>query len=112
MTIINACAEREDLGGGRFRNTHFLKPVAFDKPGIGWRRIVSDWGQGDANYPHIITEARMRVRTAANGDRRAGWRIAVRPNGHAANDSVGLSRLIWSGGWASPGRRCRVKSMP
>src|SRR3990167_6884354 len=70
MTIINACAEREDLGGGRFRHTQFLKPVAFDKPGIGWRRIVSDWGDGNAQEPHIVTEARMRGRTAANGDRR------------------------------------------
>ena len=43
MTILRICSETEELGGGRFRLTQHLRPIAYDDAGT-LRRIVSDWG--------------------------------------------------------------------
>lgn len=60
MTIINACSERDDLGGGRFRHVQHIKPFAYQDAG-SWRRSVYDWVQGDVNWPHVISAAPMLV---------------------------------------------------
>ncbi len=61
--------ELDDLGGGHFRRAQHLRAIAFNKPGVGWRRIVSSWADGDLARPHIVSETQLRVRTADNGDR-------------------------------------------
>ena len=65
----NVCEENEGLAGGKFRSVHHLKPIAHLRDGA-WRRVVPDWADGDINNPHVVSEARLRVRTAPNGDRR------------------------------------------
>jgi len=69
MSELGRNWEREDLGGGRFRHTQDLKPIAYFQGGL-WRRIVRDWADGDASFPHVISQAGLRVRTAPKGDRR------------------------------------------
>lgn len=67
--FVNACAERDDLGGGRFRETIAIKPIAYLSGG-SYYRSNHDWANGDASYPHVITAAPMLVYTAADGMRR------------------------------------------
>ena len=70
MTWIDAHVNLDDLHGGRFRSTHHIKPRAWAKPGLGLRDIIENWGDGDASFPHVVSEAKLRVLTAPNGDRR------------------------------------------
>src|SRR3990167_7877784 len=69
MTIINPCTEQEDLGGGRFRNTHHLKPIAYRRSGT-WLRINNRMGNtGDPNLPWGVDELlqfRLRDRLSGN----------------------------------------------
>lgn len=70
MTLLTTIAELDELGGGRFRQSLRIKPIAWRDASGNLRRIVADWADGDALYPHVVTESRLRVLTAANGDRR------------------------------------------
>lgn len=67
--LLTPTAERESLGGGRYRNTIHLKPIAYRDGGI-LRPIVTDWRDGDAERPHIVTASRMMVSVAPDGARR------------------------------------------
>ena len=69
MAFINACTERESLGGGRYRSVIYAKPVAYLSGGTYWRSD-HNWATGDAAYPHVVTAAPMMVYTASDGMRR------------------------------------------
>lgn len=66
---ISSYAERESLGDDRYRTTIHSAPIAYQENGQ-WKRIVSDWTDGDASYPQVVTRSRLRVRTASDGMRR------------------------------------------
>lgn len=67
--ILTPTAERESLGGGRYRTTIHLKPVAYNDGGV-LRRIATDWQNGDAGRPHIVTASRLMTSVAPDGARR------------------------------------------
>lgn len=88
----------DDLGGGRFRSTLHITPAAWLKPGQGLRAIVNDWANGDVNYPHVISEAKIRVRTAPNGDRL----ILPVPTDDDAWFSISSPFINVAGSWVQP----------
>lgn len=69
MTLLDACHELDELGGGRFRHIASLRPIAFRNAGT-LQRIVNDFVDGDVNFPHIVSAAPMLVYTAGDGMRR------------------------------------------
>ena len=69
MDIVNACAERESLGGGQYRSVLHIKPVAFLQDGA-YVRSNHDWADGDAQFPHVVSRAPILVYTAPDGFRR------------------------------------------
>ena len=69
MDIVNACAERDSLGGGRYQSVLHIKPIAYLNGGT-YYRSSRDWANGDATFPHVVTAAPMMVYTAADGMRR------------------------------------------
>jgi hypothetical protein len=69
MAFVNACSERDDLGGGRFRQEIAIKPVAYLDGGT-YYRSSHDWGNGSEAFPHVVTAAPLMVYTAADGMRR------------------------------------------
>ncbi len=69
MAELGSTWERESIGGGRYRHVQHLRPVAYLDAGR-YQRIVDDWQQGDANWPHVVTRAPMLIYTAADGMRR------------------------------------------
>lgn len=52
MTLLNAYAEIDELGGGQFRHTQHIRPIAYLQNGL-YRRIVNDFVTGDANWPLV-----------------------------------------------------------
>lgn len=70
MTFINTCADVDDLGGGRFRHTQHIKPVAYDDNGT-LRAIGSAFtASGKADRPHAVRAARLMTSVADDGMRR------------------------------------------
>lgn len=70
MTELGTHWERESLGGGRYRHTQFMRPIAYHD-GVILRRIVSDFADsGDGAYPHIVSAAQLKFSVGANGERR------------------------------------------
>ena len=70
MSFITTCAEQDDLGGGRFRNVHYIKPVAYDDNGT-LRAMVPTWlASGIVERPHIVTAARLMTSVSDEGLRR------------------------------------------
>lgn len=70
MTFINTCADVDDLGGGRFRHTQYIKPVAYDDNGT-LRAIASAFtASGIAGRPHTVRAARLMTSVADDGMRR------------------------------------------
>lgn len=70
MTFINTCADVDDLGGGRFRHTQHIKPVAYDDNGT-LRAIASAFtASGKADRPHAVRAARLMTSVADDGMRR------------------------------------------
>lgn len=67
--LFNTHVEREELGGGRFRDTIHIKKIAHRRNGT-LRRIRTDWEQGDANFPHVALDADTLCYVAADGMRR------------------------------------------
>lgn len=68
--LVNTCAEREELGGGRFRHTQHLREVAYNDKGT-LRRIAPTWANsGISARPHIVTASRMMVSVGNDGLRR------------------------------------------
>ena len=98
MTLITACAELDELGGGRFRQSLRIKPVGWWDAGGNLRRIVPNWVDGDATFPHVVTEAGLQVLTAANGDRR----ICPVPADPAAWFSISRPWIKVGGVWTQP----------
>lgn len=57
MSELMLCGEREDLGGGRFRLTQHLRPIAYARNGV-MRRMAWRYGDsGDVNMPRGADEA-------------------------------------------------------
>lgn len=69
MTILDPCHEVDELGGGHFRHTSSLRPIAFRLAGT-LTRIANDFVDGDANFPHVVTQAPLLLYTAPDGMRR------------------------------------------
>lgn len=71
MAYINACTDRESLGAGRFRNTAWVKPVAYDRAG-SWRTINNDWTDNDlhAGGLHQVRTAPFFCSVSEGGMRR------------------------------------------
>lgn len=69
MAFPNACAETLDLGNRRFQNTHSMCPIAFQNAG-SYQRIDPKFVSGDANFPHVVEVARLKMYTAGDGLRR------------------------------------------
>lgn len=70
MAELSKYFEREDLGGGRFRNSISLRPIAFLNNGT-FQRIINNFADGDVNFPHIVTAAGFFSYITPQGD----WRI-------------------------------------
>ena len=73
MTFVNACVEREELGGRHNRATIALKPVAYPDASDAGRlkRIVATWADsGVTARPHIVTASQMMVSVGDDGLRR------------------------------------------
>lgn len=66
MTELGTTWEREDLGGGKFRHEQHLRPICYSDGGI-LRRIVSDWVDGDATFPHACLTTLMPTYMAGDG---------------------------------------------
>ena len=98
MIWQNAVTALDDLHGGHFRSVHHLKPRAWDKPGLGWRDILENWIDGDASFPHVVSEAKIQVLTAPNGDRR----ICPVPADLDAWLSISSPFIRQGGGWIQP----------
>ena len=69
MDIVNACAERESLGGNSYRSVLHVKPIAYLSGG-SYLRSNHDFEQGDATWPHVVTRAPMMMSVGADGLRR------------------------------------------
>lgn len=69
MSYLDACHELDDLGGGRFRHIANLRPIAYLNSG-NYARIVNDFVNGDASFPHVVTAAPMLFYVASDGMRR------------------------------------------
>ncbi len=68
MTELGRNFEREDLGGGRFRLTQYLKPISYQENGV-WTRITNALGaSGDPAYPVGVDElCQFRVKDKLRG---------------------------------------------
>lgn len=68
--LVNTHTEKEFLGDGRIRQIHYVAPIAFKDEGGVLQRIVNDFVDGDATFPHIVSAAPMLLYTAGDGLRR------------------------------------------
>ena len=69
MSELLSCSERESLGGGRYRSTIHLRPIAYLEDGV-YVRSVHDWADGDVTLPHLVTRAPLMCGVAVDGMRR------------------------------------------
>lgn len=70
MMYLSACHELDDLGGGRFRSTVHLRPVAYRENGV-YKPNVMDWvDDGGPGWPHAVARAPLLTYVAADGMRR------------------------------------------
>lgn len=70
MAELGKTWERDDLGGGQFRQTLALKPIAFLKQG-NYARILNNFLDGDINFPNVVNEAGFFAYITSQGD----WRV-------------------------------------
>jgi len=68
MSTLGETWEREEMGSGRYRHVQHIAPIAFLEGGYP-RRIVRDWVQGDADWPHVVTRAKLALRADGSGNR-------------------------------------------
>ena len=73
MIYLNACAELDDLGKGRFRSIVHLKPVAYLDNGVYRLSSANVAAYADGTYNHAVLTASMGVRIGDDG------RYAVHP---------------------------------
>jgi hypothetical protein len=106
--LISSHAEREDLGGGKKRLTISSAPIAYQEAGQ-WKSIVRDWQSGDAEFPSIVTAAKLKTYTTDGGMRRIcptgdpnKW-IAI-GSVHVQNAQNAWVAVPWSGGVRSGNR--------
>jgi len=69
MPFITTCHE-ETVYGREHHAVISIAPVAYPGADGYLRRIIPDWADGDSNFPHIITAAKLKTYTAADGMRR------------------------------------------
>lgn len=69
MTLISTHVDRDDLGGGRFRDSIAMRAVGYWSGG-SLQTIASDWQNGDQDWPHVVTAAPFLTYTAQDGKRR------------------------------------------
>lgn len=67
MTYINSCVERDDLGKGRFRHIHHIKPIAYLENGVYKLSSANVASSADGTYSHAVLTANMGVRIGDDG---------------------------------------------
>ena len=90
MSILGTHHEIDEISKNVFRQIKYSKPIAYNKAGIGIRRIVTSWKDGDINNPQIVDGALLRIKTAKNGDRKI---FPIQGNDDAWF-SISISRFI------------------
>jgi hypothetical protein len=73
MAYLNSCTELDDLGKGRFRHIHHIKPVAYLENGVYKLSSASVVSAADGTYTHALLDASLGVRIGDDG------RYAVHP---------------------------------
>lgn len=66
--LISPYAERESIGGGKYRTTISSAPIAYEENGT-LKRIDSNFVDGDAEYPNVVNASKMRVKIKQDGAR-------------------------------------------
>lgn len=70
MTYLSACHELDDLGGGHFRSTAHLRPIAYLDGGV-YKPNVLDWvDNGGPGWSHAVARAPLLSYVAPDGMRR------------------------------------------
>jgi hypothetical protein len=69
MALLSTHVELDELAAGKKRQTIHMRPIAYRDNG-SLARIANDWGDGDAERPHLITRAPFMVSMANDGMRR------------------------------------------
>jgi len=102
--LLNTHVEIESLGGGRFRQTIHVAPIAYDDGGV-LKRIDSNWG--DSNIPErpsMVSASQLMATVADDGD------LRVHPTREDSRYFEFGAPLINVGGeWVRPGFRDRVR---
>lgn len=73
MAYLNSCAELDDLGKGKFRSIHHLRPVAYLDNGVYRLSSSTVAAYSDGVYSHAVLAANLGVRIGNDG------RYAVHP---------------------------------
>ena len=69
MSELGTTWERESLGGGRYRHTQHMRPIAYRDAGV-LKRINNDWQNDHEDRPHMVTAAPFLVSVGNDGLRR------------------------------------------
>lgn len=67
MAYLNTCTELDDLGKGRFRHVHHLKPIAYLENGVYKLSSANVAAYADGTYTHAVLAANIGVRIGNDG---------------------------------------------
>lgn len=94
MSLISEYVDQDDLGGGRFRNVIWQKPIAVRQNG-SLLAMIQDFADGDASFPHAVERAPLRVRRANDG----GGRMYPVPRDDTKYIALGPPKIQIAGVW-------------
>lgn len=67
MAYLNTCTELDDLGKGRFRHVHHIKPIAYLENGVYKLSSANVAAYADGTYTHAVLAANIGVRIGDDG---------------------------------------------
>ena len=67
MAYLNSCTELDDLGKGRFRQVHHIKPIAYLENGVYKLASTNVVAAAGGTYTHAVLTASMGVRIGDDG---------------------------------------------
>jgi len=67
MAYLNSCTELDDLGKGRFRHIHHIKPIAYLENGVYKLASTNVVAAAGGTYTHAVMTASMGVRIGDDG---------------------------------------------
>jgi hypothetical protein len=67
MAYLNTCTELDDLGKGRFRHVHHIKPIAYLENGVYKLSSANVAAYADGTYTHAVLAANIGVRIGNDG---------------------------------------------